>query len=107
MDSPLYPRIASRIQTLRKQRKLDQKDLAALVGCTTRQVQRWEAGEQIPGRSFLRALAKALGVEPQDIVSPRPRAQKEIDIEEEIFELWSRLDSLQAKVDALAKRFDS
>ena len=53
--------LGERIKTLRKQRKMTQKDLAAAAGTSTGSISKWEAGAQ-PRAYMLPRLAKALGV---------------------------------------------
>lgn len=53
--------LGERIKTLRKQRKMTQKDLAAAAGTSTGSISKWEAGAQ-PRAYILPRLAKALGV---------------------------------------------
>ncbi len=51
-----------RIHALRKERKETQVQVAAAIGITDRQYQRFEAGEQKPGFDNLCALADHFGV---------------------------------------------
>lgn len=44
------------IKELRTQHALTQKQLAALIGVTTRTVQRWEAGDRVPSKQVLELL---------------------------------------------------
>lgn len=53
--------LGERIKSLRKQRKMTQKDLAAAAGTSTGSISKWEAGAQ-PRAYMLPRLAKALGV---------------------------------------------
>lgn len=54
--------LGNRIQSLREERNLSQKELASLVGVTTGIIAEWEADEAIPGLAELSRLSKALGV---------------------------------------------
>ncbi|MBQ9558282.1 MAG: helix-turn-helix transcriptional regulator, partial [Clostridia bacterium] len=54
--------IGKRIQTLRKEREMTQKQLADAVGVTPQAVSKWETDESCPDISALPLLAGALGV---------------------------------------------
>ena len=51
-----------RLYSLRKEKKEKQTEIAAAIGVTVRQYQRYEAGEQKPGLDNLCALADHFGV---------------------------------------------
>lgn len=44
------------IKELRTQHRLTQKQLAELIGVTTRTVERWEAGDRVPSPQVLELL---------------------------------------------------
>ena len=49
------------IKELRTQHGLTQKQLAELIGVTTRTVERWEAGDRVPSPQVLELLQIKLG----------------------------------------------
>lgn len=55
-------KINERLRAAREDAELTQDDLAAAIGCTRRQVIRYEQGEQEPTTGRLIALCRALGV---------------------------------------------
>jgi len=54
--------IAYRIKQARLARGLGQAELAAKVDVSTRTIQRWEKGEQVPDSNYLMRIAEATGV---------------------------------------------
>ena len=52
----------ARIQALRKERNMTQKDLAERLHITDRAVSKWERGLCAPDISLLESLAETLGV---------------------------------------------
>lgn len=52
---------ASRVKRARREAKLTQENLAREIGCTTRSVQGWEAGDSLPRGARLRGLAEVTG----------------------------------------------
>lgn len=57
-----------RIKQLRKLRKMTQEKLAEAAGVSTSTVQRWEYAEDAPEFDRLEDIAKALEVEPKDLL---------------------------------------
>lgn len=58
-----------RIRALRKKRKLTQDELAVAAQVGQATLSEWETDKRRPGKRLLAALAKALGVKPERIVS--------------------------------------
>ena len=55
------------LKKLREMSGLSQNELAKLVGASSGQiVSRWERGEAIPERRFIRALSREFGVDEND-----------------------------------------
>ena len=52
----------SKLQSLREEQSISQKELAGLVGVSTGIIAEWEADEAMPGLAELSRLSKALGV---------------------------------------------
>ena len=61
--------IGSRIRESRENKGLDQSILSKELGVTTRTLQRWEKGEQIPDAVSVLRIAEATEVQPQWILS--------------------------------------
>lgn len=62
--------IGERIRRLRRARAMTQAELAAAAGVSDVTVVRWEGGGNVPQLTKVRAIAKALGVKPIDILGP-------------------------------------
>lgn len=62
--------LASSLARIRKARGLTQGQLAAMVGCYTKDISRWEHGERNPGSKNLAALAAALSCTIDDLTTP-------------------------------------
>jgi transcriptional regulator with XRE-family HTH domain len=60
--------IGERLRRLREQRALRQEDLAELAGIGKNTVNRLEKNHTEPHMTTIRKLAKALGVEPAELV---------------------------------------
>ena len=61
----------SPIARLRIQRGLTQSQLAAMIGCSTQHISRWETGGRNPGGKSLVALANALQCSIEELISKR------------------------------------
>ncbi len=57
--------VADRLRVARENKDIDQTSLAAKIDVTSRTLQRWEKGEQVPDGDYLVALAKHTGVRPE------------------------------------------
>jgi transcriptional regulator with XRE-family HTH domain len=69
--------IARRLQQLRVERGLTQAQLADKAGVRRATVTEWEKDErQRPVFDVLEKLAKALGVEPGELLQPTPAAKR-------------------------------
>jgi transcriptional regulator with XRE-family HTH domain len=64
--------VGNRIRRLREAREMSQEDLAHEAGLSTKTISRWENGRHEGGRDNVRKVAKALGVEPGDILGEPP-----------------------------------
>jgi transcriptional regulator with XRE-family HTH domain len=59
-----------RLRSIRERQALNQRELAEKAGLTPASLSRIETGTQEPYMSTVRKLAKALGVEPADLMTP-------------------------------------
>lgn len=66
----------TRLKLLRTLKGLSQDEAAKLIGTVYRNYQRWEYGEVIPTTSSRKKIAKALGVEIEEIF-PREVVRKD------------------------------
>lgn len=73
--------IGKRIQALRKEQGLTQKQLAELVGVTPQAVSKWETDESCPDISILSSLANVLGVSTDELLGAETK-QKDIPVRE-------------------------
>lgn len=65
-----------KIQYYRKQKKMSQEELAAVVGVSRQAVSKWELGDATPEVDKLVALARAFGVTTDELLSPEePKAE--------------------------------
>jgi transcriptional regulator with XRE-family HTH domain len=69
----------TRIADLRRERGLTQDELARRVRVSTRAVAAWESGDSIPRQRNARALARALGVPPEDLKIPTVTQSRDDD----------------------------
>lgn len=91
--------LAARIRKARKRRGLSQKELAAKVGASERQVMRWEHREapQHPSEAHAKALSRALGIQvPAKPEAPGPAMLR-------LQELVDEVASLRAEFEAFAE----
>lgn len=76
--------IGNRIHEARINKDLDQHTLAEKIGISTRTLQRWEKGDQVPSSTYLMRIAKATGVRPEWLLTgegeiyPPPRERGKI-----------------------------
>ena len=69
--------LGEKILFYRKQNKLSQEELAALVGVSRQAVSKWELGEATPEVEKLLALARAFAITTDELLSPdEPKTQK-------------------------------
>lgn len=73
--------IGKRIQALRKERGLTQKQLAELIGVTPQAVSKWETDESCPDISILSSLANVLGVSTDELLGADTQ-QRDIPVRE-------------------------
>ena len=72
--------LGEKILFYRKQNKLSQEELAALVGVSRQAVSKWELGESTPEVEKLLALARAFAITTDELLSPdEPKTQKTAD----------------------------
>lgn len=71
----------NRIRQLRQARKLTQEQLAEMCNTTQPQIKRLETGERKLTETWMRVLAKALGVRPADLLDTAAYADFDDDIE--------------------------
>ena len=67
--------IGKRIQAIRKERGLTQKQLAEQLGVTPQAVSKWETDESCPDISILPVLANALGVSTDELLGAEARSR--------------------------------
>ncbi|MDY3281845.1 helix-turn-helix domain-containing protein [Dysosmobacter sp.] len=64
--------LGERILSLRKQRKLSQEEVGAILGVSRQAVSKWETDQSLPDTGNLLALAKLLGVTVEELTGTRP-----------------------------------
>lgn len=66
------------IRDLRRAADMTQTELAEKIGCTQKDVSRWERGQVKPSAETLRALSKVFGVSMDSITTPRKLKMKQV-----------------------------
>ncbi len=66
------------LKDLRRAADMTQAELAAQLGCTQKDVSRWERGQVKPGVDTLRALSQVFGVPMDSITTPRILTAKQV-----------------------------
>jgi transcriptional regulator with XRE-family HTH domain len=67
---------AENLKRLRREKYMSQDELARLAGVGRQTIYRYERGAVAPLGRTVRALAKALGVEPQELATPEETAEE-------------------------------
>ena len=65
----MYPTLGRTIREERERMEMSRAELARQVGVAASQVTRWEAGEYRPSTSAMMALARALIMDPVDLMA--------------------------------------
>lgn len=60
--------MSKKLRAARLAAGLTQTELAEKVGCTQKDISRWEAGQHEPGALTLKKLAQALGCSMDDLI---------------------------------------
>jgi len=100
--------LSEKVIYYRKRAGLSQEQLAEKLGVSRQAVSKWETGEASPDVNKLRALAEALGVTADELLSPEePPQSKQQEpasaAQEETYPAW--LNDLPGAVGKLVKRF--
>lgn len=90
--------VGKRVAELRKARRISQEALADTLGVRARTISRWETGATggLYDDDIITRLAKALGVQPEDIIGPRQPVAVEPT---EMADLRGQLQRIEAKLD--------
>ena len=94
--------IGKRIEEAREFRQMERKNLAEAVGCSYREILRWETTRQEPKAMTLKKIADVLGIKMDYFVeeeSVNPRIITYLKDEAEIAELTGLDEALKAKKD--------
>ena len=84
----------NRLKEIRKSMKLSQEQMASLLQLSRKTYGTYERGEKLPGPAGRRALARSLGMSPEQIWSsaaPHPALPRDA-AEEELLKIYRRLD---------------
>lgn len=65
----LYPTLGALIRTERERMEMSRAELARQVGVAGSQVTRWEAGAFKPSTTAMMAIARALVIDPVDLMA--------------------------------------
>lgn len=87
------------LKAARKNAKMTQQQLADALEVEQPTVQRWEAGKRVPDPIQIKAIAKALGIEPEAIYDRAALSQIGLapsapgpEATGEIISIWSRMN---------------
>jgi transcriptional regulator with XRE-family HTH domain len=73
VNSPVDTHVGNRVRSLRVAKGMSHEDLAASIGTTVRQLEKWESGESRIGGVQLRRISQQLGVDaPYFLVGTQP-----------------------------------
>lgn len=88
--------IGNVIAELRLERDLTQKELAAKVGVSQSYLARWESGKVMPRPRALRKVARALDIEPEELIEgERVELERTLGIQDsELLELFQEVQHL-------------
>lgn len=89
--------IAERIRLIRQQRKMSQTDLADKSGVNLKSLSRYELGNSIPAADVLKAIADALEVTADTLLS-----DDQVSIQDK--ELFKKFEQIQQMEDDEAKK---
>jgi len=90
-------KIGNFIATLRKEKKLTQKELGDRLFVTDKAISKWERGLSLPDITLLSKLAKILDVEVADILDGKKNTNRKVNIEDEIQTIKIELKKSQEK----------
>ena len=98
--------VGARIRSLREAKGMSQEDLAHAAHVSHKTVSRWETGRNVGYATNIKALAKALGVEPKDITG-EPPAPLGLGASSDLPATRADVQRIEAKLDLLiAKLFE-
>lgn len=93
--------IGERIRKFRLDRKLDQKELAKMIGVSNSRVSNWEQGQNRPDADILAKLCRALEVSPSELLDVRLSTDELNDQERKVICAYRAHPELQQAVNIL------
>lgn len=97
LDLEFASKFGRRVRRLRAERNMEQKELARKVGVTNTTVSYWETFYRFPNASVVPALANALGVSTDYLLTGK---ETDVTLEEQIAALEKRVDDILERLDA-------
>lgn len=93
--------IGSRIRKYREDRKLNQKQLAKMIGVSNSRVSNWEQGLNRPDADIIADICRALQVSPSDLLDVRLSPDELNDQERKVIKAYRTKTDLQQAVNIL------
>lgn len=93
--------IGSRIRKYRKDKKLSQKNFAALLGVSASRVNNWENGVNRPDVDILADICKTLNVSPSELLDVRIDPEEISSTERKVIMAYRSKSHLQQAVNIL------
>lgn len=100
-DSALKYEIGNRIRKYREDRKLNQKQLAELIGVSNSRVSNWEQGINRPDADILAEICKALQVSPSELLDVHLTDEELTEQERKVLQAYRTKPELQQAVNIL------
>lgn len=100
-DSTLKYEIGNRIRKYREDRKLNQKQLAELIGVSNSRVSNWEQGINRPDADILAEICKALQVSPSELLDVHLTDEELTEQERKVLQAYRTKPELQQAVNIL------
>lgn len=93
--------IGNRIRKYREDRKLNQKQLAELIGVSNSRVSNWEQGINRPDADILAEICKALQVSPSELLDVHLTDEELTEQERKVLQAYRTKPELQQAVNIL------
>ncbi len=93
--------LGARIRKYREERKLSQKELAALIGVSNSRVSNWEQGINRPDADILADICRALNVSPSELLNVHLSDDELSSQERKVLRAYRKKPELQQAVNIL------
>lgn len=93
--------LGARIRKYREERKMSQKELAALIGVSNSRVSNWEQGINRPDADILADICRALNVSPSELLNVHLSDDELSSRERKVLRAYRQKPELQQAVNIL------